>query len=1001
MEDSMTDRMVLLARAVVPWRAMVLAALIALTVGVVLVSNGPAGERPVGSSNAPARAALSSLPLPARAPVSATLGADSRAYGVIASSGGILRARNTSQRLQASFTRDGVRLQSGSLKLDLSLRQLGYGTALSAVDPVTPTAKANRVTYSHARLSEWYVNGPLGLEQGFTLPRAPSTRAPGPLTLELALSGGARASLAAGGASVTFSEAGARPLRYGNLVATDSRGRVMHSWLALRGEQLLLRVDARGARYPLRIDPLVQEGNKLTGGEESGTGLLGYSVALSADGNTALVGAPNDNNFAGAAWVFTRSDGVWAQQGPKLTGIEPGGSQGGEQCGEKTGEETEECGFGRSVALSGDGNTALIGSPRQAGSCASSEPCNNQGAAWVFTRSGSTWSTDATLTGGSEEGAEGRFGRSVALSADGATALVGAPADRGGPGAAWVFARSGSGVAWTHQGPKLTGGEESGAGHLGGSVALSADGNTALIGGPGDGGYAGAAWVFARSLTSAWAQQGAKLTGAGEQGEGHFGYSVALSADGGTALIGARADNGHAGAAWAFARSSSTWTQQGTKLTAGAEESPEGEFGYSVALTADGNGALIGAPHDGGAIGAAWLLTRSGETWNTPGEKLTALPEKPDGPASKGWFGASVALRSDGATGLIGAPTAGARTGAVWAFADPSVLPAVTGVSPETGPDAGGTTVRITGVRLAGATAVHFGAVPAAGFTVNPDGTITAVSPPKPAGTGPTGKTFVTVTSGEGTSSPVPGAEFRYVALPAVNEVSPSEGSVAGGTTVTISGKHIGEASAVKFGSVAAGSVTVNSPESITAVSPAHAPGTVDVTVTTLGGTSKGSPRDRFTFVVSTDEGASSTGAAAGAAGGVKGFISGCTASLLSKRIAVLSRARAAVKLIWKGAGTCAGRLRLSIKVKSGKRTKLKTIAAGSFVLTPGKARTVRIRLNSVGRSLLKAGHGRLRASLVIVNVSAGATRSRSANVRLALASTKKAKPPQTKTLKK
>ena len=82
-----------------------------------------------------------------------------------------------------------------------------------------------------------------------------------------------------------------------------------------------MRVWDRGARYPLRIDPFIQQGSKLTGGGESGDGQFGYSVALSGDGNTALIGGPGDNGNVGAAWVFTRSGSTWKQQGAKLTGF--------------------------------------------------------------------------------------------------------------------------------------------------------------------------------------------------------------------------------------------------------------------------------------------------------------------------------------------------------------------------------------------------------------------------------------------------------------------------------------------------------------------------------------------------------------------------------------------------------------------------------------------------------------------------------------------------------
>ena len=102
------------------------------------------------------------------------------------------------------------------------------------------------------------------------------------------------------------------------------------------------------------------------------------------------------------------------------------------------------------------------------------------------------------------------FGVSVALSGDGDTALVGGPGDNGRVGAAWVFTRSGS--SWTQQGPKLLASDEVGEGHFGGKVALSADGTTALIGGRGDGGLSGAAWVFTRS--------GSTLEPAGPQAPG-------------------------------------------------------------------------------------------------------------------------------------------------------------------------------------------------------------------------------------------------------------------------------------------------------------------------------------------------------------------------------------------------------------------------------------------------------------------------------------------------
>ncbi|HEY4428202.1 MAG TPA: IPT/TIG domain-containing protein [Solirubrobacteraceae bacterium] len=737
-----------------------------------------------------------------------------------------------------------------------------------------------------------------------------------------------------------------------------------------------------GASQPVQVDPLVQQGVQLRGKEEIGGGLLGFSVALSADGNTALVGGPRDNGFAGAVWVFTRSGGEWTQQGPKLTTGEPGS---GAECAEQGGEEADECSVGRSVALSADGNTAAVGSPREPGPCRLATECRNQGAAWLFTRSGPTWSLQTKLTGGEEEGAEGRFGHSVALSGDGATALVGAPSDRSAPGAAWVFTRSESG--WSQQGPKLTASDEVGEGHLGGSAALSADGNTALLGGPGDNGYTGAAWMFTRTGSS-WTQAGGKLTGEGEEGQGRFGFSVAVSSDGTTALIGARTDGGaedpRAGAAWAFTLSGSSWSPQGGKLTAGAATTPEAEFGYSVALSSDGGLALIGAPRDEAGLGAAWLLARSSGGWTEQGPKLT-------GPAiRKGWFGTSVALRGDGTTALIGAPNDEGRAGTVWLFADPSILPAPAAVAPDAGPEAGGTTVTITGSRLAGASAVRFGSARAASFTDNADGSITAVSPPRPEALSleeREGKVRVTVTTPEG-PSPAAGPVFTYLSSPKVTAVTPAEGPTAGAVQVTITGSHVGDRTqSVTFGAVPAAGFTVNSSSSVTAIAPPEPPGVVHLTVTTPGGVSEPRSADRFTFVGSASAGQpSGPGAGAGAGGaqgGVLGFTSGCSAALLSRSLPVLSHARASVKLRWRGTVTCRGKLRLAVKVKRGRRVTVKTIATGTFTLLPGRTRTLLLKLNAAGRTMFKAHHQRLSASLLIVSIASGRTQARTAGVRL------------------
>lgn len=896
------------------WRALALAALISALALWLWHVLDPASAPLTAAPSPVARNALSSLPPAAQGPVSGALGADSAAYRLSAAAGGF-RASSPAEGLSERFNSAGVSLRMGALAVGLSLRAAGYGSSLRDLGHVTPNATANRVSYARGGVNEWYVNGPLGLEQGFTITRSPAREPTLPLTLAIALSGNANPSLSAAGQSVRLSRPGSRSLRYGGLSASDASGRALPSRLELHGRTLLLYVDTRGARYPLRVDPLIQQEPelKLTGGEEANSALFGYSVALSADGNTALIGGPRDSSHYGAAWVFVREGSTWVQQGPKLIGSQEAGEAQGEHCGEEAGEESDECSFGRSVALSADGNTALIGDSR-AGiyvppSSGEGEPrwVANEGAAWVFTRAGSTWTQQGPKLTGGEETAEGRFAKSVALSGDGDTAAIGGSSDTGGRGAVWIFTRSSSG--WPQQGPKLTGAAESGEGHFGRSVALSGDGNTALIGGPGDSGYTGAAWAFTR-LGTIWNQEGPKLTGGEEIGEGHFGYSVALSSDASTAVIGGRRDNGGAGAAWIFTQSAPNWIRQGAKLTGG--EASDEEFGYSVALSSDGSTALIGAPENSGARGAAWLLERSGTSWNAPGVELEAGVEE----IGRASFGSSVALSGDAQTAFVGGPTDHGKVGAAWVFGpDPSV----TGVSPSSGPEGGGTTVTITGANLGAATAVSFGQSATASFTVSSAGSITAVTPPG------TGRVDVTVSTPQGTSATSSDDRYTYTKAkgkkgsggesPASGGESPGSGT--GGSIELGAGPAAGTGAVLAFGTSAPGA---------------------------------------------------------------------CRVTLLSHAITVSTHSRAALKLLWKGGGTCSGRLTLLVKTKAAhKKLKTRAIAAGSFSLTGGRARIITLKLNSTGRSLLRAAHGRLSARLTILRLSPAPRATQTATVRLTL----------------
>jgi uncharacterized protein YdbL (DUF1318 family) len=217
------------------------------------------------------------------------------------------------------------------------------------------------------------------------------------------------------------------------------------------------------------------------------------------------------------------------------------------------------------------------------------------------------WSQQGSKLVGTGAVGDAQQGFSVALSADGNTAIVGGPYDSSSVGATWVFTRS-SGV-WSQQGGKLIGAGAVGDAWQGRSVALSADGNTAIVGGSGDSSHAGATWVFTRS-SGVWSQQGGKIVGTGAVGEADQGYSVALSADGNTAIVGGYYDSPGAGATWVFTRSSGVWSQQGGKLV-GTGAVGVAYQGWSVALSADGNTAIVGGIADSSGAGATWVFTRS------------------------------------------------------------------------------------------------------------------------------------------------------------------------------------------------------------------------------------------------------------------------------------------------------------------------------------------------------------------------------------------------------
>jgi hypothetical protein len=361
-----------------------------------------------------------------------------------------------------------------------------------------------------------------------------------------------------------------------------------------------------------------------------------FGISISLDGNSVVIGAYRDNSYRGAAYVFVRSGTTWTQQA-KLTASD--GVDGDE--------------FGCSVSL--DGDYVVIGA---------ASVDLYRGAAYIFVRSGTIWMQQAKLT--ASDGVEWDFfGESVSLSGD--TVVIGAgQLLNSGTGAAYVFTRVGT--TWTQQ-AKLTASDGASENWFGFSVSL--DGDSAIIGAI-YANYKGAAYIFTRSGTT-WTQQ-AKLTASdGESGD-EFGFSVSL--DGDSVAVGADCDkdNGYdSGSSYIFTRSGITWTQQ-TKLTA-SDGATSDAFGSSVSLS--GDSVVIGANQmDNSGNGAAYIFTRSGTTW-TQQAKLTAS----DG-ASENRFGFSVSL--DDNSIVIGAFGYDSYRGAAYFFTNinqnqPPNTPTITG----------------------------------------------------------------------------------------------------------------------------------------------------------------------------------------------------------------------------------------------------------------------------------------------------------------------------------
>jgi len=362
-----------------------------------------------------------------------------------------------------------------------------------------------------------------------------------------------------------------------------------------------------------RADAAWQEQAKLLAQDGAAYDYLGDSV--STDGDYVILGAPYDDDRgddSGSAYIFKRDEREWIPQAKLITSDGLANDR-----------------FGYSVCISG--NYAIVGAPYD------DDGGTDSGSAYIFRRSGTSWTQQAKLT--APDGAtEDLFGTAVSISGDYAIVGVHYDDDRGdASGSAYIFRRSGT--SWLPQ-AKLTASDGSAYDEFGCSVSISGD--YAIVGairGDSRGLECGCAYIFIRSGTT-WTQQ-AKLVAPDAEADDKFGFSVSINGD--FAIVGVIFDDPKrtdSGSAYIFRRNGTSWLQQ-AKLVA-SDSNAFDEFGKSVSISPDY--AVVGAHYNddrGGQSGSAYIFKCDGTDWFQQA-KLTAS----DGD-NYDQFGASVSISGD------------------------------------------------------------------------------------------------------------------------------------------------------------------------------------------------------------------------------------------------------------------------------------------------------------------------------------------------------------------
>ncbi|PYM71174.1 MAG: hypothetical protein DME03_19960, partial [Candidatus Rokuibacteriota bacterium] len=601
---------------------------------------------------APESMNLSDLPPAAPAQISAALGRDHSGYHALARGGGF-RAENPKHSLVADFASSGVKVIVGTATWSLALRGYGYGDELQAVSAVAPQAMANRVEYQRGALTEWYLNGPIGLEQGFTLARPPAERTAGPLTLALTLSGDLTASVDPTVKDVVLSRADGTPvLAYRGLTAYDATGRELRAWVQISGSELRLRVDDTDAQYPLVVDPFVQRA-KLTA--SGGAAVTEFGISVGVSGDVVVIGAASDvaSSTGSSARVFVRPAGGWngaPTESAKLTAF----------------AGTASDMFGQSVAVSGD--IIVVGAPGADGA---------QGAAYVFVKPAGGWSRPLPLTESakltaSDAALQRGFGNLVQASGD---TIVIAPDASAGQRTAYVFVRPVGGWTGTFtENARLTVAGTPVNDFFGGSLGVSGD--TIVVGAPGfpTDPVPGSAYVYVKPPAGGWTgtlTENARLTVFRLPGPpviDFFGGSLAVSGDT-IAVVGfvnpftPQAST----VTYAFVKPPGGWSgalTENARLIAS-------DCAIFESVAVSGDIIVVGTPSRAAGIlslvGSAYVFMRPSGGWSDSNEaqRLDAGADSAEGDL----LGASVAVSGD--TIVVGAPGKDGQRGAAYVFGNP------------------------------------------------------------------------------------------------------------------------------------------------------------------------------------------------------------------------------------------------------------------------------------------------------------------------------------------